>query len=245
MRRASLWSVVAAALASGIAAEARAQSLAGVPGAEINAGERTFDYRAGYALPADGRTDRFGQRFHYQQAVSGDWRIRVLVQQGEDGRGILQTQFVSLQSQHQFINRKGATGFASAVRFDGFIPVDNRPGRARVVLLNSLDLAGKVQLRTDVFLARDFGDERADGIDVETRAEISLPLSARTRLGGQLFDRWNTTADFGSLNEQRHQAGLFVRSRITEKLGVEAGWLFGVSSAAPDADVRIILTYSP
>lgn len=244
MRIASPCSVVAAVIVYGAGLEASAQSLAGVPAAEINAGERTIDYRAGYALPDDGRTGGFGHRLHYQHAISGDWRVRFLVQQGENESGALRTQFISLQSQHQILDRKKSGGLASAVRFDGFVPIDGRPGRARIALLNSLDLARNVQLRGDVFFAREFGDDRAPGIDVETRAEISFPLTASTRLGAQIYDRWNSTADFGSFDEQRHQAGVFARSKIAGKLGVEAGWLFGVSEAAPDADVRIILTYS-
>lgn len=244
MLSASPRSALIAAMVFGIADEAQAQSLAGVPGAEINHGERTLDYRAGDSLPDDGRDFRFGHRLHYQHAINGDWRVRLLVQQVENGSGGLATQFVSLQSQHQLIDPKRSGGWASAARVDGFIPVDDIPGRARLVLLNSFDFASGVQIRGDMFFAREFGDSRAAGIDFETRAEISAPATARTRVGAQLYNRWNSTADFGAFDDQRHQAALFVRSRLTKQLGLEAGWLFGLSEAAADADFRVILTWA-
>lgn len=227
-----------------ISGNACAQSLAAVPHPDIRAGEITFDYRAGYSLPDGGRTPRFGQRFHAQKALNGALRFRLLVQQGERGDGVVVTQFVSPQLQFQFTESEESGGWDSAVRFDGFIPIDGRPGRARVGLFNAIDLGAGVEVRSTLFFAHEIGDDAATGVQLEAREEVSYALSGRTRVGAQLFHGLNSTDRFGDFNEQRHQIGFYARTRVSRHLGVEAGWLFGLSDAAPDADLRLILTYS-
>jgi len=227
-----------------LSATARAQSLAAVPHPDVRRGEMAFDYRAGYALPDDGRSARFGQRFHAQKALSGALRFRLLVQQGERADGVVATQFVSPQIQLQVVESEKSGGWDSAFRLDGFIPIDGRPGRARLGFFNAVDLGGGVEARSTMFVAREIGDHAAPGVQLEAREELSFAATERTRIGAQLFHSLNSTAHFGDFDEQRHQAALFARSRITRRLGVEGAWLFGLSKAAPDADLRVILTYS-
>lgn len=244
MRASRSTGIAIAFLAAVAAGRAAAQSLSTVPSADIPAGERLFDYRAGFSLPDDGRPGRFGQRFHYQQSLSDSWRLRVILLQGENARGVLKTQNVIAHVHHQFVESEATGGWDSAIRFDGFIPVDRRPGRARIVLLNAVELGDAWQARGDIFIAREFGEEAADGLQLETRAEISFALSPKTRIGAQTFDNWNRIGEFGSFDSQRHQVGVFARTRVTRKVGVEAGWLIGISKTAPDADLRLMATYA-
>jgi hypothetical protein len=218
--------------------------LSAVPHPDVRRGETSVDFRAGYALPDDGRSARYGQRFHFQQALGDRLRLRLLVQQGEAANGVILTQTISPQIQFQMVESETHGGWDSAIRIDGFIPVDDRPGRARIGFFNAFDLGNGVEARADLFAAREFGDRAAGGLQIETREEISFAATRRTRAGLQLFNSFGSTGQFGSFNQQRHQAGVLARSKITSHLGVEAGWLFGISTAAPDADFRIILTYS-
>jgi hypothetical protein len=224
-------------------AGAEAQSLSTVPSADIPAGERLIDYRAGYALTDDGRSGAFGQRFHYQHSLSDGWRLRAIITQAERPDGVLKTQNVILHVHYQFLESEKSGGLDSAVRFDGFIPIDDRPGRARFVWLNAFEPDARWQVRADFFVARDFGNRAQEGLLIETREEASFALSERIRFGAQLFNIYGWTSGFGSFDEQRHQIGAFLRTKPTRRLGVEAGALLGLSRAAPDADFRIILTY--
>ncbi len=226
------------------ASSAAAQSLAAVPHPDVKAGERVLDYRAGYALADDGRSPRFGQRYHFMVALDDRIRLRVVVQHGERADGVVATQTISPQAQVQLVESESSGGWDSAIRLDGFIPIDGRPGRARLGYFNAIDFGRSIEARGDLFLARDFGDQGVPGVQIETRAELSFAAAAKTRAGVQLFNALNSTARFGSFDEQRHQLGVFARSKPAKRLGVEAGWLFGLSGAAPDADFRLIVTYS-
>lgn len=224
--------------------EAGAQSLAAVPHPDVSAADRNVDYRAGYALPDDGRTARFGQRLHFQQALNDRWRLRLLVQQGERADGVVVTQFVSPQAQYQLAKSEKTGGWDSAVRVDGFIPVDGRPGRARIGIFNAFALGAGAEARSSVFLAREIGARAQGGVQIEAREELSFIAAPKTRVGVQLFHGLNSTARIGGFDDQRHQLGVFARSKVARRIGVEAGWLFGLSDAAPDADLRVIFTYS-
>jgi hypothetical protein len=215
-----------------------------VPSADIPAGERLFDYRAGYALADDDRSGAFGHRLHYQHSLSDGWRVRAIITQAERPDGVVKTQNVILHVHHQFLESEKSGGWDSAVRFDGFIPIDDRPGRARVVWLNAFEPDTRWQLRADLFVARDIGDRARDGLLIETRQEATYALTPRLRMGAQLFNLYGWTSGFGSFDEQRHQAGAFIRTRPTKSIGLELGALVGLSRAAPDADFRIILTHS-
>ena len=240
------WSISFAVMAIAVVAAGRAagQSLSTVPSADIPAGERLFDYRAGFSLPDDERPGRFGQRLHYQHSLDDSWRLRLILLQGENADGVLKSQNLIAHVHHQFIESEAAGGWDSSIRFDGFVPLDRRPGRARIVILNAVELDSVWQVRGDVFIAREFGEEALGGLQLETRAEVSYALSSKTRIGAQAFDNWNRIGEFGSFDSQRHQIGFFARTRVTRQVGLEAGWLIGVSQSAPDADMRLIATYA-
>jgi hypothetical protein len=226
------------------ASAAHAQSLSTVPHADVPEGERLFDYRAGFAFSGDGRDGAFGHRLHYQHSINGSWRVRAILIQAERPDGVLATQNLILHTHHQLIESEETGGFDSAIRFDGFIPIDDRPGRARVVWLNAIDFDRRWQARGDLFIAKEIGSRAADGFLIETRAELSYAAHEKVRIGAQVYDNYGTTAGFGPFSAQRHQVGAFVRMRATKKVGVELGGVFGVSRAAPDADIRMILSYA-
>lgn len=226
-----------------LATQATAQSLSTVPHADVPEGESVVDYRAGYSFGGDGRDGAFGQRIHFQRSLDGRWRLRAIVVQGERADGVLATQNVILHVHRQFLESEATGGFDSAIRFDGFIPIDDRPGRARIVWLNAYEFDRRWQARGDVFLAREIGDRAAEGLLLETRAELSYAATEKVRIGAQIYDNFGSTAGFGPFDAQRHQVGAFIRTRPTRKIGVELGGVFGLSKAAPDADVRLILTY--
>lgn len=230
--------------ASFAGAPAFAQSLAAVPSPDIAADERSVEYRAAYGLFDAGAPDAFAHRIHYQQSLGEDWRIRVIVQQGKRGDAPLKTQTLGIQFFTQFVESEENGGWDSGLRFDGFIPLkDGRSGRARVVWLNSFDFAPSWQVRSNLLLGREFGDNAQDGISLELREEATYRLSDDVRIGAQLFSNLNTTAHFGTFDEQRRQIGPILRWKATKALRLDASILIGVSRAAADADFRIFAAY--
>ncbi len=168
----------------------------------------------------------------------------MIVQQGRRGGDPLRTQTAALQIFTQFAESENTGGWDSGLRFDGIVPLENdRPARARAGWLNSLELGKRWQLRSNIFLSREFGDLAAEGFGVETREEATFKVNETLRVGAQIFNNFNTTAHLGSYNEQRHQIGPIVRWNVTKNVKIDASALFGASRAATDADFRVFATY--
>jgi hypothetical protein len=222
-----------------LSAPAFAQNTSSVSGANIVAGQTELGYRAAYAIEDGGDADAFAHRLHYQQALDEDWRVRAIILQSDRG-GEFEVRSVQLEVQKQFVEGADHHGWNSAIRVDGLIPTeDDRPGRARIGWLNGLDLGRKWQVRANLYLAREIGENARRSLMVEARAEATYKLPSGTRIGLQSFN----TARTADLFAQRRQLGLVVKGKLTESLSYETGALFGLSADASDAEFRLFLAY--
>lgn len=220
------------------AGEAHAQNTSGVSSADVVAGEREIGYRAAYRLDGEG-PDGFAQRLHYQHALDDRWRLRFIVLQSDEG-GDLKFRSAQIEALMQFVESEQSGGWDSAIRADGTIPLeDGRTGRARLGWLNKFEPGGKWELRADLFVARDIGDLASNALTLEARGEATYGVSKDLRIGAQTFN----TARASDITAQRRQLGFVIKSSLTEKLKLEGGALFGLSEDAPDADLRIFLSY--
>ncbi|WP_411820096.1 hypothetical protein ABFZ85_01090 [Hyphococcus formosus] len=223
-----------------IAASAFAQNTSGVSNPNITEGRRDFGYRL--SVEPTGGSDDFAHRFDYGHSFSDRTRMKFVVTQNNKN-GDIKIRHFQTEAQYQF--RKVQEGWNSAVQVQGRIPTaDNVSGRARFAWLNSIDLSPRVELRANVYAAKEVGDLAKKGIRLETRSELTVSDVRQMRVGVQMFNRYNTTAAFGDFNDQSHQVGPIVRGRIANDLSYGVGALFGISRAASDAEFRIFLGYS-
>lgn len=235
----------AAALAVAAASPALAQSTSGVSGADVKAGDNSFEYRAAFSPEDDGKDEGFAHRLHFQHAFDDSWRARVIVSQGKRGPEALTTQSVSVEILRQFLESEKTGGWDSAIRIDGTIPVeDGRPGRARIAWLNGVDLGERWDARANIYFAREFGDLRKDGVSIETREELTYKLDSGIKIGAQMFNSYGTTDHFGSFDQQKHQLGPIVKGKLGKHVKYEFSTLFGISRAASDADIRLFVSYA-
>lgn len=245
MRKFTSMFVFCLALAASLAGASFAQSTSAVSGSEVTAGEHLFDYRFAYSPENDGRDEGFVHRFHYQYGFTERLRGRVLLTLGKRGAEPLKAKTASLEALYQVVERTGKSGWDSAVRLDGNIPLEEgNPGRGRIAWHNQYKFESGVELRGVLLVGREFGDLARRGASIETREEATYKLKSGVRVGVQMFNAYGTTAGFGSFDEQRHQIGPVVKGKIGEHLRYEASALVGVSEAASDADFRLFVSYA-
>lgn len=232
------------AIFAAMSGAAAAQNTASVPSADVKAGERAFEYRAAYAANDDGAPDFFQHRFVYHHSFDDRFKFLGFVQQGESGARDLHFQRASLNVFAQLAESERTGGWDFTLRFQGDIPLeDGRPGRARLGVINSFDFSENWQVRSNIYLAREIGGNRQDGLVLDAREEATWRLGERVRIGAQAFHALNTTAHIGDFNEQRHQIGPLIRWKASRNLKIDANVLLGVSRAAADADFRVFATY--
>lgn len=192
---------------------------------------------AGAAFEDD--EEGYAHRVDYRRAVSDDWRLAAIVFFNDRG-GDYRYRRIALEAMHQFA--ESDTGWNSAVQVRGRLPDGNDgPGRVRVAWLNRWRPEQGPELRLIGLASREFGDGRDEGFALETRGEATWKIAADTRLGAQIFNRYNTTADFGSFNTQRHSVGGVIKGGLTDRLSYRLNALTGVSDAAADFEIRLRL----
>lgn len=237
--------IVSAAFASAVAlGTAAAQSVSGVSGSDVKAGEDSVEYRFAFTPDNDGREEAYAHRFHYQHGFSDALRGRALILLGNKGGAPLDVQAVSAEALYQFLESEKTNGWDSAIRVDGILStVDGRPDRVRIGWHNAFELSKALELRAVLLLGKELGDNRRDGISIETREELTLKIHPKYRFGLQAFNNFNTTAHIGSFDEQRHQVGPIIKGKLTDHVKFELSTLFGISDDPTDLDVRLFLSY--
>lgn len=243
MRCARLTAAAAAMLWSFVGA-ASAQNTSGVPSPEITPGEREFAYRLAYAAEDDGARAAFAHRFHYQQAVTDDLRLRLVGAFRDRAGGALDFATLAAEARWQVIESE-EHGWDGAVIFHLTVPASRgRPDRLRIGFPASVDITERWQARGVFYTGVELGEASREGALLEARAEATYKLGNGLRIGPQLFSDFNTTAGTGSFDEQSHQLGFVVKGDLSKRLSFETGALFGVSEAASDADLRLFLSYA-
>ena len=189
----------------------------------------------GYAL--DEGDDGVAHRVEYQHAVSDTQRLRTLVFFNDRG-GDYRYRRLALEAMHQFASSRH--GWNSAIQIRGRLPDGNDgPGRVRVAWLNRWRPATGPELRLIGLASHEFGDGRDDGLALETRGEATWQIAEGTRAGAQIFNRYNSTINFGAFDTQRHSVGGVLKGPLSERLSYRVNALAGISEAAADFELRM------
>ncbi len=216
---------------------AKAQGTGTVSSPVVNPGA-SIGFAGGVAFDDGG--DGFAQRIDYRHTITDKFRVGVLVFFNDRG-GEFRYRRLALETMYQFASSEG--GWSSAVQFRGRIPDGNDgPGRVRAAWLNRWRPGDNVELRLMGIASREFGDNRQQGIALETRGEATWRVARETRVGAQIFNRFNTTADLGSFETQRHSVGVVAKGGLTDAISYRVNALTGLSAAASDFELRARLS---
>ena len=135
-----------------------------------------------------------------------------------------------------FFNRGKDTWFIKPGRLqDG----NDGPGRIRVAWLNRWRPATGPELRLIGLASSEFGNDRDAGVALETRGEATWRVAENMRAGAQVFNRYNSTANFGTFDTQRHSIGGVLKGALSDRLSYRLNALTGISEAADDFEVRM------
>ncbi|GAB5458729.1 MAG: hypothetical protein Hens3KO_17590 [Henriciella sp.] len=215
---------------------AYAQNTSGVFGPVIDEGDRAWEYRASY----DGESEELNQRIHYQQALNGDLRWRLIGQVRETADSDFDPDYVRAELVWQVTpdEQKYQSGF----RFEGRYRFEDRPGDITVHWANQWKHIEDWTLRFIIGVTQQIGNDPADGLLIQTRAGAYTSLENGPNLGVELFSQYGSTSDWLSGDEQEHQLGPFAVWKVTDEWSLYTGALFGVTEATPDTNLRLRVT---
>ena len=191
------------------------------------------------AVAVKDNDEGFAHRMSYRRAISDRWRLGAIVFFNDRG-GDYRYRRLAAEAMYQFASSD--TGWNSAIQVRGRLADGNDgPGRVRVAWLNRWRPINGPEVRMIALAARDFGENPGDGLALETRGEATWRIGADVSVGAQVFNRYNTTAAFGSFQTQRHSIGGVIKGPLTDRISYRVNALGGLSDAAPDLELRVRL----
>ncbi|MEM9838857.1 MAG: hypothetical protein AAF830_06830, partial [Pseudomonadota bacterium] len=162
----AVFGILAAFLAA--VSSAYAQNMGGVFPPIVNPDTAQLEYRIGYR-DDNGAEDAWKERVHFQASPTDDLLWRVVAQTnnlpGESEFDLFQAELFWDLSDHGDRWRTG-------MRFDVVVRNGDRPEQINVNWTNQIALTPKWNARFVVLTSTQLGDRAADGVGIETRANL-------------------------------------------------------------------------
>lgn len=231
----SLSPIAAAAAFACLPAPAVAQNLGGVFGPVVKEGHASAQYRAGYEPDAE----RFGQRVHYQQAVSPDLMLRGVLQMRENTRGGIDFDNIGAEAFLQLSDDDAP--WRTGLRFDARIRDDDRAHTLGVNWTNEWSVNEKVRTRAVLLTSVQAGDNAQSGVFLQTRGQVNYALRSGRAVGLDVFSAYGSTDDFADFEDQSHEAGPYISTPVSNKWSLRASMLFGLTRGSPDSNLKLWL----
>jgi hypothetical protein len=234
--------MVAAGLLLGGAASTQAQSVGGVFGPTVDAGDRALELRLATILD---EADAWGgiARLHYQRALNDSVRLRGVAQIADLPGDTLQFRHLQLEMLWQTVERT-PRGYESGFRFDvRLTPQADRAERLGVNWIHQWRFGQGWRIRAIARANAEFGAAARAGVNLGFRSSVTRRLGSGLRLGLENFSRLgNSDRGFGRFDDQRHTVGPMIRGPLTETWEWYSGLQLGVSDAASDRVWQFRLT---
>lgn len=221
-------------------APATAQTVGTAFGPVVDAGDRSADYRIAL-VPEEGDQDTaITQRIHVQQALNDTVRLRGILQGSDGDTGAFEFSFFQAELLWQTVEET-AGGYSSGFRFDARVNEgDDRAHQLGLNWIHQWSLGEGWRVRALALVDVEAGARARDGIDLETRFQISRRLQNGLRVGVESYnDFGNTDRGLGSFRDQSHAVGPVIGGALGGGVEWFAGPLFGLSDGADDLDLRL------
>jgi hypothetical protein len=222
-----------------VASVASAQNTSGVFGPVVNADDHGIQYRA--AAIIDGSTDDFewGQRFHYEKAVSGSLRLRGILATRETNNSETDFDFARIEAVLQVT--PDDQDYQSGVRFEGRLRGDGRADEVRANWINQWSLGDGWRARAIMMNTYQVAQRTNDELQFAGRFGLSRKLPAGLRLGVHSFIDFGDTGGIRVLNGNNAEAGPFVSFDLTDSVDVYIGTLHGLTKSSDDNQLRLFV----
>ena len=221
---------------------ANAQNTGGVFPPTVNEGHQSVQYRAAVNDESNVSDFGFAQRLHYQRAINGDFMWRVLGQTRRTAESDVDFDFIGAELFWEFSDDED--DYKHGVRFDGRIRDDGRAEQLGFNWIHQWALDDGWSARAILLTGLQIGDNRADGVNIQTRTRLVKKLDSGVTIGVENYSNYGNTGSFGDFADQNHTIGPVISVPVGNGFSIFGGPLFGVSRAAADVETRLWITNS-
>ena len=221
---------------------AQAGGIAGIGNAAVNKGQFTASWRNSYGEDGDrqNQDNRLRSRIATDYGFN-DWFASGVYFQG-DKREDKNMELEALIWENRFeFTTLEKDGFFSGARLrythrDG----DKTPSNAHIRFILGTIVDGW-ELRTNPILYREVGKDARSGWGLDARFQVTYYYEKGHRAGLESFGDMGLLNNQPGFERQNHTIGPVFAGNITETLSYETGYAYGVSKAAPDHTIKLIL----
>lgn len=225
-----------------LSSPAQAQSLTGnVGSAAINQGERAVESRIGF--DSDGNA---AFRFQGEYAFTDWYQLRVIGAFSRPDDGDWSYSATTFENWFQWREEaEDASGFNGGVRIAYTFSDDDGPDEVALRLTLTDKFADGWEWRANLIGEIETGNGSADGVFLQTRAQLSRSLSLSAfgssglRLGVELFSEYGNSEDIPAFDEQAHQLGPVLKAEWDNGVYIQTGARFGLTDASDDSGFRL------
>lgn len=208
----------------------------------VEKGELELESRTGYDIDEDSDVDgAFKQKLAVGYGVTDYWFTEIYGEWEKEGKKGANTEFTAIEWENKFQLTNPGEYWAD---FGGILEYvhDTNSGRDKVEVkgLVAKDV-GKFSHTANAIV------ERKVGGGASAKTEYGTAFNSRYRYSKNFepgIEMYNDFGDFaGDFDDHKHMIGPVAQGKILNNIGYDAGVLFGVSDAAPDATLKLILEY--
>jgi hypothetical protein len=221
---------------------ANAQSLTGnVGSAAITQGERAVESRVGFDNQGNAAF-----RLQFEYAITDWYQLRVIgafSRPDDEGWNYTAT---TLENWFQWREEaEDDSGFNGGVRIAYTFNDDDGPDEVALRLTLTDKFADGWEWRANLIGEIETGNGSADGVFLQTRAQVSRSLSlsvfgsSELRLGVELFSEYGNSEDIPAFDEQAHQLGPVLKAEWDNGVYIQTGARFGLTDASDDSSFRL------
>jgi high-affinity iron transporter len=208
----------------------------------VEKGELEIEARYGYAIDDDGDVDgEWKQKYAVGYGVTDFWFTEFYGKWEKKGDSGADIEFTAIEWENKFQLTNPGEYWAD---FGGILEyVHNTDGGADKVEVKGLVAkdVGKFSHTVNVIVERELGEKSSGDTEFGTAFNSRYRYSPQFEPGIEMY---NSFGDFeGDFDDHKHMIGPVAQGKILGNVGYDAGVLFGISDAASDATVKLILEY--
>jgi hypothetical protein len=219
-----------------------AQTTGSVSGPTVKPGPPVVQYRVSWLPGEDGRPDRVGQRLEWDTNLDDRHDLHLFASAGGPSND---QELTSLNSELVWaLSPETATRWKTALRFDASVGLNGRPSAVGMDWINEFTFDDGWSARAMLLTAVQIGENRRDGIFLQSRFRVNRRLAGGQDVGVELYDGYGSTEALGSFNDENHRAGPYLSQPLANGWKLYSGVLLGLSDRAAGSEFRLWIAKS-
>lgn len=218
--------------------QAAAQNTGGVFPPRTPNDHTAVQYRTTY----DDDSSRVAQRLHYESTPNDSTMWRVVAQGRKTDQSDLDFDFV--QGELFLQHTPDGARLSRGARFDLRVRDRGRPLTLAAHYMTEYAFSDRWSGRLVGLSFLDVGDGGRDGVQLETRANVTYHATNGSLFGIESYNRYGSTDKIKDFKEQGHEMGPFWMHRFDNGMMVFAGALYGLTDATTDRQYRLWIDWA-